>query len=253
MSDALLIQHDWRDGTAGLPDIAGTVDQVIADPPYNIGVDYADDATRDLLPDHEYLDGFVAPTLAALHALLRPGGTLAWICPADHDLAVGNRLLAAGFELPYGCKFIWHETFAQYQQKRPTKDYRCVFLAQRPGGKLTFNPDDIRVESERQRLGDRRANPKGRVPGMVWKIRRLQGTSRDRISWHPAQLPPELLDRLILGWTNPGDVVLDTFAGSGSAGLACDRHGRRFVGVDRSETYIEKMRDLLSAGEGVSA
>lgn len=252
MSSVQFYQHDWREAGGGCFIRPGVVDLAVADPPYNIGVKYSDDPTGDRLSDAEYFGDFVHSTLTALHEVLRPGGVLAWICPADHIVELGTRLFATGFALPYACPFIWHETFAQYQQKRPTKDYRCVFLAQKPGGALTFNGDAIRVESERQRLGDPRANPIGRVPGMVWKIRRLQGTSKDRISWHPAQLPPELLDRLILGWSNPEDLVLDAFAGSGSAALACRRHDRDFVGIDRSSTYIVKAAGLLGITEEVT-
>lgn len=79
------------------------------------------------------------------------------------------------------------------------------------------------------------------VPGDVWKFRRLQGTSHDHVDWHPCQLPPELLERIVQGWSNPGSVVLDGFAGSGSLAKVCKRLGRQFVGVDRSMEYHDRM------------
>ena len=170
---------------------------------------------------------------------------MAWLCPAHHGAAIWGMVDSFAMAHLYEGPVVWHETFSQYQQRRLTKDYRFIFMCRKPGGQSTFNPDAIRIRSRRQELGDKRADPRGRVPGMVWRLRRLQGTSSDRVDWHPAQLPPELLERLVLGWSNPGDTVLDPFAGSGNCGLCCLRNDRRFVGVDRSQTYIDRMRRRL--------
>ncbi len=56
---------------------------------------------------------------------------------------------------------------------------------------------------------------------------------------HPSQKPLRLMERLVLAGTNPNDVVVDCFAGSGSTLLACDRLDRRWVGVERDEGYCE--------------
>ncbi len=62
---------------------------------------------------------------------------------------------------------------------------------------------------------------------------------------HPASYPPGLIERCILACSNAGDVVLDPFAGTATTGLVARQHGRRFVGVDINEDYLELARQRL--------
>lgn len=253
--DCQLIQHDYLGPSSRLP--IGThdarrfgdhrkADLVFADPPYNIGVKYADDPTKDKMTPEQYQQ-FTLDTLATLIASARGGATLWWMVPEEHADWVGEMLTRVVGPRLY--RIVWEEAFAQYQGNRAlTKDYRFIFVHRvASDGVVTFNPDDIRIPSARQEVyKDKRANSKGRVPGCIWKVRRLQGTSRDRVDWHPCQLPPEMLVRIVKGWTNPGDLVIDAFAGSGSLGKVCRELNRGFVGVDRSATYIGKMAEEMA-------
>ena len=56
---------------------------------------------------------------------------------------------------------------------------------------------------------------------------------------HPTQKPVELLERIIIASTNPGDLILDPFMGSGTTGVAALKHGRRFVGIDKESQFVE--------------
>ena len=58
---------------------------------------------------------------------------------------------------------------------------------------------------------------------------------------HPTQKPTTLLDRIILASTQPGDLVLDPFAGSATTGVSALKFGRKFVGIDSSEEYLENL------------
>ncbi len=238
--DLRIIQHSWSEREPFLLD--KPVDMVFADPPYNLGVKYDGDETGDCISDENYRD-WTSSVIAGCVHLLRDGGTLWWLCPPEHASWLWPLLTIHG-DLLYGRPIIWHERFSQYQSKRLTCDYRMLFPL-RIEGPVTFNPDAIREESERQRMGDKRADPRGRVPGHVWRVRRLQGNAKDRVDWHPAQLPPETLERIVSGWTNPGDTVVDAFAGSASMGMACKKLGRKFVGVEQSTTYCDEARKRL--------
>lgn len=301
--DCQLIQHDYSGPSTRLPIDGRKADLIFADPPYNIGVKYADDPTKDKMTPEQYQQ-FTLDTLATLLASARGGATLWWMVPEEHADWVGEMLTRIVGPRLY--RIVWEEAFAQYQGNRAlTKDYRFIFVHRvASDGVVTFNPDDIRIPSARQEVyKDKRANSKGRVPGCrwtfpssisykemadcimetmklepnalsdrwesrvrlmiedglrtydqtqlvdpgcIWKVRRLQGTSRDRVDWHPCQLPPEMLVRIVKGWSNPGDLVIDAFAGSGSLGKVCRELNRGFVGVDRSATYIGKMAEEMA-------
>lgn len=66
---------------------------------------------------------------------------------------------------------------------------------------------------------------------------------------HPTVKPLPLMIELVELFTDPGDVVLDPFAGSGSTGVACMRLGRRFVGIEKNPTYAQLARDRVQAEE----
>ncbi len=233
------------------------VDLVFADPPYNYGVKYDGDDTRDNLKDDDYRN-WVDHVLFALKNLVKDRGMIWWLSPAEHGGWLWPMIRKYG-TLLYGKPVIYYERFSQYQQERLTSDYRLLWpivvsdAGKRPDIRTprlhvqpaVFNPDAIREPSVRQEMGDKRADPRGRVPGHVWGMRRLQGTSTDRVDWHPAQLAPEALERIVLGWTSPGDTVLDAFAGSGSMGLVCRKHQRYFIGVEQSAEYCRLIRERI--------
>lgn len=84
----------------------------------------------------------------------------------------------------------------------------------------------------------------------IWAdIHRLKHR-RDR-DYHPCQLPDGLLERIICLCTNPGDVVLDALAGTGTSAVVAARLGRRYVAIDIDATYVQIMRDKLAQVEQI--
>lgn len=276
-----------------IPGVAdGSVAVALCDPPYNIGKAYADDPTGDYLKPEVYRQ-LMGSALVAAREALRPGGVCFVWCNADQFQLFAELKDCCAFELLWDTPIIWWERFSQYQKKRMTQDFRFIFPMRKPGPPTPFYGEDILVESERMRLGDKRAaGSKGKVPGRVWvdgderqnavdifaemvssmsedevaqatramlqprsgfaseelpamgrvwKDRRLQGTSKDRVDWHPMQLPPEQIERIIKGFSRKGDTVLDNFAGSGSSAESALNLGRNFIGVDKSPTYRSKI------------
>ncbi len=228
--------------------VENPVDLSFADPPYNYRVKYDSDMSKDNVPVEQYRY-WIAQVVRKLAGMTKVGGMMFWLSPAEDGRWMWPVLERYG-TLLQGKPIIWHERFSQYQSKKLTSDYRLLWplIIGDLSGKITkptFNPNDIRVESVRQQMGDPRANPEGRVPSHVWQVSRLQGNAGTRVDWHPAQLPPAPLEMIVKGWTNPGDTVLDAFAGGGSLGLVCKEHGRNFVGVEQSTLYCKKMRARL--------
>ncbi|MCX7700902.1 MAG: site-specific DNA-methyltransferase, partial [Gemmataceae bacterium] len=167
---------------------------------------------------------------------------------------------------------IWHYTFGVHCEKKFTRSHAHLLYYVADAKRFTFNADAVRVPSARQMVyADRRANPKGRVPddtwvlrpqedarffrpdGDTWYVPRVCGTFKERTG-HPCQMPEAVLDRIIRVTTNPGDVVLDPFAGSGTTLVVAKRLGRRFLGIELSENYAEEVRQRLElVGAGVGA
>jgi hypothetical protein len=230
-------------------------------------VAYADDVTADDVDPDTYRG--LCEVLAKEGAeATKAGGMLWWLTSADH-LGMTWEVLNDVGRVLNNRPVIVEEAFAQYNtaESRMTCDYRVLFPvvigAERP---KTWRPDRLRVPSSRQLAGDKRANPNGRVPGLLWRAiedpgndadvpslwlgRRLQGTSVHRIDWHPTQLAPELLGRIMEGWTHDGDRVADLCAGSGSLARAAVAFGqdRDLTLVDQSGTYCDAMRREFGRG-----
>jgi DNA modification methylase len=260
----------------------GWADLVFADPPFNIG--YLYDNYDDRKNVDEYVD-WSEQWMRAVHRALKPTGSF-YLAIGDEfaaDLAVVARR-KIGFHMRNW--IIWHYTFGQQTKKMFAKSHTHIlyFTKQPPKAGITksnpdkmpftFNADDVRVASARQTTyGDHRANPKGKLPDDTWILRpqdaapgvyfkpdmdtwhisRVCGTFKEREGWHGCQMPLGVLDRIIKASSNPGDIVLDPFNGSGTTCVSAAMLGRRFVGIDQSEEYVNYARKRLAHVQEVTA
>ena len=110
------------------------------------------------------------------------------------------------------------------------------------GKDFLFNADDIRVD-RKVSINMRTGKPydKGTIPTCVWE-KNNHTTSKEYVNWHPTQKPLMILDRIIRGYTNTNDTVLDCFSGSGSTMIAAFNSGRKFIGSEISEDYCNRSR-----------
>ena len=81
--------------------------------------------------------------------------------------------------------------------------------------------------------------------GDVWEIGVIAPVARERTGY-PSQKPEALLDRLVLALTDPGDIILDPYAGSGTTLAVASKRGRRFLGIDQSHVAIETALNRLA-------
>ena len=240
----------------------GWVDLVFADPPFNIG--YLYHGYNDERNDKEYLD-FSRDWMKAVHRSLRPTGSF--------FLAIGDEYAAdlcviakrdVGFHLRNW--IIWHYTFGQQPKNKFARSHTHILYFTKDSKEFTFNPDAVRVASARQTTyGDARANPKGKLPDDTWFLRpqeaaphgyfepgsdtwnesRICGTFTEREGWHGCQMPIGVLNRIISASSNPGEVVLDPFNGSGTTVVAAALLDRQYVGIDQSDEYVGYARKRL--------
>jgi site-specific DNA-methyltransferase (adenine-specific) len=222
----------------------GSIDLIIADPPYNYDVDYGDHYDDDR-PREEYLKWCQSWIAAGVKTLAIDGSM--WVLINDENAAEFKIMLErAGLH----CRnwIIWFESFGVNCTKKFNRTHRHLLYMVRDPERFTFNADAVRIESARQAVyHDKRANPAGKIMNDVWfDIPRLAGTHGERIGGFPTQLPVKLLRRIVECSSNPGGLVLDPFCGSGTTGEACVNLGRRFLGIELSAKFAELARQRLA-------
>lgn len=240
MSDYQIICGDMLDVLPKLP----KAKMIFADPPDNIGLKY-DNGLSDKMPAARYADKLLLWIKACGRAdVVWVSVNANWETWVDHAFRICMEN-APSWRVR---KFIWYFTFGQHRETDCGNNYRPIFRIAPKDYK--WRTDRIRIPSERQRLGDKRANPAGRVPGDVWGgpadipgLCRVQGNNKERRKWHPTQHPEKLIERMILMSTDEGDLVVDPFLGSGTTLRVCQRLKRRCIGIELSKTYCEKISE----------
>ena len=247
----------------------GWVDLCFADPPFNIGYLYHGyDDRKDV---DEYVD-WSERWMRAVHRALKPSGSF-YLAIGDEfaaDLCVMARR-RIGFNLRNW--IVWHYTFGQQTKRMFAKSHTHILYFTKEKEGFTFNADGVRVASARQTTyGDSRANPKGKLPDDTWFLRpqeaaphgyfeagfdtwnesRVCGTFKEREGWHGCQMPVGVLNRIIKASSNPGDVVLDPFNGSGTTIVAAALLNRHYVGIDQSAEYVGYAQKRLNHALDVS-
>ncbi len=218
-------------------------DLIVVDPPYNQGVDYGGGEKEDNLPHlayHRWCEEWM--DLAAMD-LIAGHGSMWIITPWQHSTMFTNFGRRAGLTLRN--VIIWHETFGQYAQNNFGSCHRHLLYFTKSLKTFTFNAGAIRIESERQKQGDKRANPDGKIPGNVWEIPRLVGNSKERIKEVPTQLPLALVRPIINACTNPNDRVLDPLCGSGTVGVEAVAALCDFTGIEKNPDFAKIAEDRI--------
>ena len=263
-----LHNSDCIAGMARIPE--GSVDLAFADPPFNIGYKY--DVYEDRMKAEEYLD-WSKKWGKALVRTLKPDGTF-WLAIGD-DFAAELKLMFQR-ELGLTCRswVIWYYTFGVHCKYKFSRSHTHLFHFVKDPKKFTFNTESIRVPSARQLVyADTRADSRGRLPDDTWILRpqdapdsftpeedtwhvpRVCGTFKERAGWHGCQMPEQILGRIINACSNPGELVLDPFGGSGTTLVAAKKLERRFIGFELSKSYalqIEKRLASANAGDPLS-
>ena len=210
-----------------------SVDLVIADPPYNIGIDYGRGAKADRRDDYDIWCG---RWIGWCYRALKPHGSLWIISGQEHAAEIDISIQLQGMTIRN--RITWHESFGVYCHRKFGRTSRPIYYATKDAKKFTFNKDAVTVPSDRQtKYQDKRAAPAGKIMGDVWQINRVCGTFRERVKGVPTQLPEELVRRIVAVSSNPGDVVLDPFAGSGTTLAVATALGRLATGIELNQDY----------------
>jgi len=216
---------------------------VFADPPFNIGYRYS--GYDDARAYNEYVDWSRCWMQAAARALT-PDGSF-YVAIGD-DYAAELRVIGREIGLTLRNWIIWHYQFGQNTRDKFVRAHTHILYFVKNPRNMVFRADQTRFPSARHtEYADRRAKPEGRLPDDVWtEFPRVCGTFKERQGWHGCQMPEALLSRIIRVSSDPGDVVLDPFAGSGTTPATAVKLGRIGIAIEQSEEYAAAATQRLA-------
>ena len=230
-----------------------SVDLIFADPPYNLqlGGDLRrpDDSLVDAVDDDwdkfasfaDY-DAFTRAWLTACRRVLKPDGAL-WVIGSYHNIfRVGATLQDLGFWMLND--IVWRKAnpMPNFRGRRFTNAHETLIWAARgPQSKYTFHYEALKGGND-----DLQMRSDWYLP-LCTGDERLKDDKGSKV--HPTQKPESLLARVLLSASNPGDVVLDPFFGTGTTGAVAKALGRRFIGIEREQSYAQAARRRIAAVE----
>ncbi len=250
-----ILQGDCIDAMNALPE--KSVDVIFADPPYNMQL--KDTLSR---PDHSKVDGvddawdkfssfaaydeFTYKWMQAARRILKDNGTI-WVIGSYHNIfRVGTALQNLDYWVLNDV--IWRKSnpMPNFRGTRFTNAHETLIWAAKSADKggYTFNYNAMKaMNDDTQMRSD-------------WTLPICSGKERlksvDNKKAHATQKPESLLYRVIMASTNPGDVVLDPFFGTGTTGAVAKRLGRKFIGIERETDYIKLAQKRIADIEPIS-
>jgi|TARA_B100000287_G_scaffold50770_1_gene44990 DNA modification methylase len=229
-----------------------SVDMVLTDPPYYIGYDGGKGWDSAWETEKDYLDWCKEWTTECVR-VLKPNRCLyVWgTTKTDTFLKYKLEVLNSFSDMFYQNWIIWSYDWGGRTRKTYARKHEDLLMYSK-GEEFLFNSDDIRIpyimkKSVRKGV---ELNEKGKIPTDVWN-KNNHTTSKEYCGWHPTQKPIELLERIIKGNTNEGDIVLDIFSGSGSTAIASTNVGRKFMGSELDKDYYKKSLERINSLVGV--
>jgi len=194
----------------------------------------------------DYL-AFLEPRLRHAHRLLKPTGSL-YFHIDYREVHYCKILLDAVFGRDcFLNEIIWvYDYGGRPRRKWPPKHDNILFYAKDPD-RYVFNADAIeRIPYMAPGLVGPEKARRGKLPTDTWWHTIVPTNGRERTGY-PTQKPLGILKRIVAASSNPGDVVLDFFAGSGTTGEACLALGRGFILIDNNREALETMARRFAA------
>ncbi|MGZ9097859.1 MAG: DNA methyltransferase [Micavibrio sp.] len=251
-----ILQGDCIEIMNSLP--KGSVDLVFADPPYNLQlggdlhrpnnslVDACDDHWDqfDSLKDY---DKFTREWLSAARNTLKDDGAI-WVIGSYHNIfRVGSIMQDLGFWILND--IVWRKAnpMPNFRGRRFTNAHETMIWASKsPDSKYRFNYDSMKALNEDLQMRS------------DWYLPLCTGGERlkddDGQKAHPTQKPESLLYRVLMASTNPGDIVMDPFFGTGTTGAVAKKLDRRYIGIERETSYIkvaeDRLKKIVRLGDG---
>ncbi len=219
-----------------------SVDLIFADPPYNLQLEktlWRPNSTRvkgvdkswDQFLDFSSYDKFTQEWLIECQRVLKDTGTI-WVIGTYHNIfRVGRIMQDLGFWILNDIVWVKNNPMPNFHGVRFTNAHETLIWAQKiKGNRYKFNYQTMKSMNNGQ--SQMRSD---------WELPLCTGKERLKIDGekaHPAQKPEALLRRVILSSSDPGDIILDPFFGTGTTGAVAKKTGRHWIGIESELTYI---------------
>ncbi len=239
-------QGDCIDLLKKLPD--NSVDLIFADPPYNLQLNgelYRPNQTKvdavtdewDKFDSKEEYDKFTTQWLKECHRVLKTTGSI-WVIGTYHNIyRVGAIIQNLGFWMLNDIVWIKTNPMPNFKGTRFNNAHETlIWSTKSQKSSYTFHYHSMKVMNDDLQMRS------------DWLIPICQGDERIKVNGqkaHSTQKPAELLMRIILSTSNPNDIVLDPFSGSGTTAAVAKRLGRRYIGFEKEPFYIQVSNDRL--------
>ncbi len=250
-----IIEGDCIDVLSRLPD--ASVDLIFADPPYNLqlggGLTRPDQSEVDGVNDDwdrfdsfDAYDLFTHQWLGECHRVLKPDGAI-WVIGSYHNIfRVGTVLQDAGFWIQNDVIWLKSNPMPNFKGTRFQNAHETLIWAGKSEkSKVTFNYDALKTFND-----DKQMRSDWTIALCTGAERLKDGSGRKA---HPTQKPEALLRRILLATSNPGDLVLDPFSGTGTTAAVAKALGRDYIGIEREAEYARLSRARLHAISPIDA
>jgi len=214
-----------------------SVQLFVLDPPYNVGYTY--NTFKDKLKQNDYINEQVN-LLGDCAKKLQPGGSIFYLNYPENAADVWARIdFMHRFEI---ITWIYNVHSSGSPVRKATRTWLWLSNGEPLINQSAFdgeyqNPTDKRVA---QRIKD------GFKPAGYdwWEFQQVKNVSKEKRD-HPCQLPEKMVEKIVLGASNPGDLVCDVYSGSGTTAVAALKNNRRFDGCDMDEKYVTESNRFL--------
>lgn len=250
-NDIVIFNMRCEDGIRAMAEADLKVHSVITSPPYNIGKEY-----EKKLSTTEYIDWISEIINSTFNITVDNGNCLLNIgyIPVENR----GRAIPIAYLLWDRVKYflnqeiVWNYGAGVACKKYLSPRNEKILWYIKNDKDYVFNLDDIRDPNvkypNQKKNGKLRCNALGKNPSDVWQIAKVTSgknrSSKERTN-HPAQFPIDLIKRLVLGFTNKNDIVLDPFIGSGTTAVTCLQLDRKCIGFEVREDYCETIKARL--------
>jgi site-specific DNA-methyltransferase (adenine-specific) len=253
-----IIHADIFDVLSALPD--NIVDLLIVDPPYNLSKVYGS-KSFDKMDCEEYIR-FTRQWLVGINHTLKPTASI-YVCSDWQTSMITGSILDEFYTIQN--RITWQREKGRGAMRNWKNSMEDIWFATVSPNRYTFNVETVKMRRRviapyrvdgvpKDWVEGEDGNYRDTYPSNFWDDISIPYWSMSENTDHPTQKPEKLFAKLVLASSNPNDVVLDPFVGSGTSAVVAKKLGRRYIGIEREAeycAYAQKRLEMSDANKSI--